>query len=636
MELGPLLPGRIPGTLVADRLRKNIASGQRELVRYQEQVATGKRYFLPSEDPSSAVRSISLMKMLDRKGQMLTNINADKATLSVTESALATVSDGLNKAKQLITAGIGDSVSAIERQGLATEAGSVLRQLVNAGNTQFRGRYLFAGSENGQAPFSMLAENAIRYEGDSFAINSFIDLGLQQSNNADGITAFGALSPAIGRDINPALTLSSRISDLYGGGGVNLGQISVSLSASPPTQTIDLSGAQTIADLKSKIEAAFPASAVTVAINAAKNGLQITPASGTVTISDINGGFVAADLGIRSAAVASITGGDLNPRMTGQTLLSDLNGGTGIGATAGNGIRIVNGITTKDIDLSTVTTVEGLLNLFRDPSLGLSAEISTLGSGLDIRSRLNGANFSIGERNGTNATLLGIRTTIASTPLSELNFGRGVPVDGGLKLDITRRNGTSTLVDLSGAVTLQDVITKINAVDPGNLVVSQVTVGNGLRLTDNSGTGPLIVGKNEISTALALDGSEPGPVNTVALVGRDPNFKEATGSMNILMRLQDALTRGDNVELTRLNGLIDAETGRVNQVRGEIGGRLKTLDDVEGRLKDAEVDTRQALSNEYDANLAEVLTQITNFQATFEATLRIAAQTMQLSLANYL
>jgi flagellar hook-associated protein 3 FlgL len=636
MELGPLLPGRIPGTLVADRLRSNIAAGQRELVRYQEQVATGKRFFLPSEDPGSAVRSISLMKLLDRKGQMLTNINADKATLSVTESALATVSDGLNKAKQLITAGIGDSVSAIERQGLATEAGTVLRQLINAGNTQFRGRYLFAGSENSQAPFAMLGENAVRYDGDGFSINSFIDIGLQQSNNTDGLAAFAALSPALGRDINPALSLSSRVSDLYGGGGVKLGQISIALSASPPTQTIDLSDAQTISDIKAKIEAAFPASAVTVAINAAKTGLQITPASGTVAVSDINGGFVAADLGIRSAAVATVTGGDLNPRMTAQTLLADLNGGTGIGTTAGNGLRIVNGNTTKDIDISAVTTVEGLLNLLRDPSLSLSAEISANGSGLDIRSRLNGANFSIGERNGNNATLLGIRTTVASTPLSELNFGRGVPVDGGVKLEIARRNGTAVSVDLAGAVTLQDVITRINAVDPGNLVASQVTVGNGLQLTDNSGTGALTVGKNEISSALALDGTEPGPVNTNALLGRDPNFKEATGGLNLITRLQDALTRSDNVELARLNKLIDAEIGRVNQVRGEMGGRLKTLDEIEGRLKDAEVDTRQALSNEYDANLAEVLTQITNFQSTFEATLRIAAQTMQLSLANYL
>ncbi len=635
MDLGPLLPGRIPGTLVSDRLRSNIASGQKQLVKYQEMVATGQRYFIPSEAPSSAIRSISLQKLLDRKGQMLTNINADKATLSVTESALESVSDGLNKAKQLITGGIGDSVSSAERQGLATEAGTVLRQLINTGNTQFRGRYLFSGSENGQAPLSLLGENAVRYEGDAFSIDSFIDLGVKQSNNVDGVTAFGALSPAIGRDVNPALSLSTRLSDLYAGQGVRLGSISVSLSASPPTQTIDLTQVQTVADLKATIEAAFPASAVTVGINPANNGLLITPASGTVTVSDVNGGFVAADLGIRSAAAATITGGDLNPKLTGKTLLASLNGGTGIGATAGNGLRIVNGATTKTVDISSASTVEDLQNLLRDPSLGLSVEINAAGTGLDVRTRLNGANFSIGENNGTNAQLLGIRTTTATTPLSELNFGRGVPVGNGLKLEITRRDGTTASVDLATAVTVQDVLDRINAVDPGNLVASQVPVGNGIRLTDNSGAGALTVDGNEIATALGLDGTSPGP-STNALDGRDPNFKEGSGSLNLLARLQDALNRSDNNELTRLNGLIDKEIARVNQIRGEIGGRLKTLDDMENRLKDSEVDTKAALSEEFDADLADVIAQITTFQTTFEATLKIAAQTMQLSLANYL
>jgi flagellar hook-associated protein 3 FlgL len=635
MDLGPLLPGRIPGTLVTERLRSNIAAGQRELTRMQEQVATGQRYFLPSEDPGSAVRSISLKKLLTRKTQALTNINSDQALLSATETSLTTISDALNKAKQLITAGIGDSVSSAERKGLAIEAEGVLQGLLNAGNTTFRGRRLFAGSENGQAPFTGLAENAVRYEGDVFSIDSFVDIGLLQSNNTDGATAFGALTPSQGRDVNPALGLNTRIEDLYGGTGVRLGQISVSLSAAPPVQTVDLSGAQTIGDLKAILENAFPGG-LTVAVNGTNNGLSITPTAGTVTIADINGGFVAADLGIRATAAATVTGGDLDPRLTIKSTLASLNGGTGIGATAGNGLRIVNGSITKDVDISTATTVEDLLNLLRDPALALSAEVAADGKSLDIRSRLSGANFSIGEHGGTNATLLGLRTTIASTELSDFNFGRGVPVDNGQKLNVTRRDGTVSQIDLAGSVTVQDVLTKINAVSPGNLVASLVPNGNGLQITDNSGTGPLSIEQNEISLALALNGSETGAVNTVPLVGRDPNFQEATGSLNIVLRLKDALERSDSVELTRLNSLVDKEIGRVTQLRGELGGRLKSLDDAQNRLQDNQVEIQKALSTEFDADLSEVLTRIVTLQTTLEATLKVASQTLQVSLVNFL
>lgn len=635
MDLGPLLPGRIPGTLVTDRLRSNIAAGQRELTRMQEQVATGQRYFLPSEDPGSAVRAISLKKLLARKTQALTNINSDQALLSATETSLVTISDGLNKAKQLITAGIGDSVSSAERKGLAIEAGGVLQGLLNAGNTVFRGRRLFAGSENGQAPFTGLSENAVRYEGDVFSIDSFVDIGLLQSNNSDGATAFGALTPSNGRDVNPALGLSTRIEDLYGGDGVRLGQISVALSASPPAQTVDLSGAQTVGDLKAILENAFPGG-LTVGINGTNNGLSITPTAGTVTIADINGGFVAADLGIRATAAATVTGGDLNPRLTIKSTLASLNGGTGIGTTAGNGLRIVNGSKTTDIDISSATTVEDLLNLLRDPALALSAEVAADGKSLDIRSRLSGANFSIGERGGNNATLLGLRTTIAATNLDDLNFGRGVPVDNGQTLNITRRDGTIAQVNLAGSTTVQDVLTQINAVSPGNLVASLVPNGNGIQITDNSGTGPLSIEQNEISLALALNGAETGAINTVPLVGRDPNFKEATGSLNIVLRLKDALERSDNVELTRLNTLVDQEIARVTQQRGEIGGRLKSLDDAQNRLQDNQVEISKALSTEFDADLSEVLTRIVTLQTTLEATLKVASQTLQVSLVNFL
>ena len=636
MDLGPLLPGRIPNSLVADRLKSNLMAGQKALVQMQEQVATGQKYFLPSEDPASALRTIGLKKLLQRKDQMLANIASDQSLLGVTENTLQTISDALNTAKQLVTGGIGDSTTAAEKQGLAIEAGAVIRQLVNAGNTQFRGRYLFGGSQNDQPPFSLTGENAVRYEGDQFQINGYIDLGLQQANNLDGASAFGALSPPVTSDANPALTLKTRISDLYGGGGVSLGQISVSLSADPPTKTIDLANVQTVGDLKATIEAAFTPGAVTVSINAAKNGISVTPASGTVSISDLSGGFTAANLGIRSTATAGIVGGDLNPRLTKDTLISDLNGGTGIGVTAGKGLLIQNGATSRVIDLSSATTVEGLFNLLREPSLGLSAEINANGNGLAITSRLNGANFSIGENGGTNATALGIRTTTATTELSKLNYGQGVPVNNGQKLNITRRNGTVAQVDLNGSLTVQDVLTKINAVDPGNLVASLVANGNGISILDNSGTGALSIENNELSKALGLAGSEPGSNPAIPFNGSEPNWQEAPGSLNILVRLQDALNRGDNGELTRLNSLIEKELARVNQVRGEVGGRMKVLDNVDNRIRDASTESQKQLATEFEPDMAELLTRITQFQTTFEATLKVASQIMQLSLVNYL
>jgi flagellar hook-associated protein 3 FlgL len=173
-------------------------------------------------------------------------------------------------------------------------------------------------------------------------------------------------------------------------------------------------------------------------------------------------------------------------------------------------------------------------------------------------------------------------------------------------------------------------------VDPGNLVASLDTVGNGISLLDNSGVGPLSVATDALGTALGLAGTEPGNNPAVPLVGKDPNPQSNGGTLDILVRLHTALLNNDNVALTRINGLIDSESARVSGVRGDLGARLQTLQSIDSSLKNQNLQSQQSLSTAKDADLATVLSQLIAQQTAFEATLRAAAQTMQLSLAHFL
>ena len=164
------------------------------------------------------------------------------------------------------------------------------------------------------------------------------------------------------------------------------------------------------------------------------------------------------------------------------------------------------------------------------------------------------------------------------------------------------------------------------------------TVGNGISIVDNDGvsTGPLTITENDISTRLGIAGTETGIDATIPIVGTEVNAQEAEGVINLLIKLEAALRSGDDRELQRLDPLIDKETSRFSLLRGEIGGRLKLLDDVEERLLDEEVTIRKALSIEFDADLTEVVTQVTYLQSSIQATLQIAASTSQLTLSNFL
>jgi len=645
MSLSPILSGRLPNSLLSQRLWGHIQRDQFELTRLQDMASTGQRFFRPGENPAAAAQTIFLQKEIERNDQLAKNVQTDRSLLTATESALQTIGDALTKLKTFASAGIGDSTTPAEKQALALEVRALLQDVLQTANTTFRGRNLFGGAMTTGTPFEQVAGGAIRYNGDPADIESYVGASFLMANNVDGAAAFGALSPSVAGDLDPALTLATRLSDLRGGAGVPLGPIRVTVDdgVNPAVSVdVDLSGAETVGDVKSRLEAAFAPGppGLAVAINAAGDGFQLTPGGGTVAVSDFGGGLTADRLGIRSSPAAAVNGADVDPALSLRTRLADLNGGAGVNLAGG--LRITSGDKTATIDLTGAVTVEDALNAIRsqakvagvDVSVGLTED----GTGIAVSSRVSGVPFGIGESGGTTAAGLGLRTFTGETRLADLNRGLGVPTASPNRLEITRRSGAVVSLDLSSASTIQDVLAAINAVDPGNLVASLNATGNGISLVDDDGvsTGPLMVAANELSEALGLAGSETGADPTVPLVGSDVNSQEAGGIMNLMIRLEAALRTGNDRELNLLAPLVDAEYNRSSEVRGELATRLQTLDEIDGRLKDRDITLRESLQGEFEIDIAEVLTQVTYRQATLEATLRISAQTMSLSLINYL
>ena len=124
-------------------------------------------------------------------------------------------------------------------------------------------------------------------------------------------------------------------------------------------------------------------------------------------------------------------------------------GGSGENLDLNHGLRITNAGVDHAIDLRKVVTVEDLLNAINGSGASASASINSAGTGIDVRSRLSGASFSIGENGGSAATQLGIRTTTAATPLSSLHGGKGITAStGGPDFSVTRRDGTTFGVEL--------------------------------------------------------------------------------------------------------------------------------------------------------------------------------------------
>jgi flagellar hook-associated protein 3 FlgL len=638
MSIGPLFPGRLPNSLSFRRLTHQIQNGQLELQRFQDQLTTGQQYLVPSEDPSSALNTIVLQTRLERQQQFKANVETDRSLLGATENSLSSVSDVVNSAKSIVLQGFGITVSDDERRGLATEVSGLIQTVLNSANTKFRGRFLFAGTETDSAPFE-LKGGGVLYTGNSQQIGSHINLGQQIVNNLDGQSAFNVLTTVESDDLNVSLATGTRLSQLHGGAGLNRGSFDITLQDGGTTvsRTIDLSLAETIGDVKTFVEDAFAGQALTVTVDidpASPSGLRLTPSSGTVAVSDVAGSRVASDLGITSIATAQISGRDLDPAISIHSRIADLNNGTGIGPTAGTGLLINVGDQSAVVDVSSAVTVQDLFNQIRLAGLDLDAEVSADGTGISIVSRLSGAEFSIGENGGGVATALGIRTLTGDTLLSDLNAATGAQLQGGGTLEITRRDGSLTSVDLTAAHTIQDVIDVVDAAGGGTLTASLNLVGNGISISDTSGAGALTVAESATSLALGIAGTEVNPA--ADLTGRDVNLQKSDGLLSVLTSLEHALLQGDDAALATLSDQIDSEADRLFQALGELGVRGQTLESVENRLLDDEALINEDLSQNFDADLAEVLSNFVAQQQVLQATYQVAGQGFQLNLFQFL
>jgi flagellar hook-associated protein 3 FlgL len=424
--------------------------------------------------------------------------------------------------------------------------------------------------------------------------------------------------------------------------------------------TLDISGAKTVEDLFNLITSAGVG--LSASINAEQDGINIRSVlSGSDFTIGENGGTTATQLGIRT--------------YTGATQLADFNRGVGVvtndvvsnsfdSITSDLSITARDGTTfTVDLDSATsLTQVAQLINGAAGNHTGTTAVIASVtpdGRGIQLEDASTLITGSLVVQGNAAAETLGfVSPGAASVSDNTANLSgdyslssyRHTQADD---LVIVARDGTELWVDVTGAKTVQDVINLVNSHPRNNNATTSVearlaSTGNGIELVDTSTvtTGELTVRAAEGSQAAQLLGfipqgqtqasSSAGPGGSYSLTSEDRNTLEVDSIYNTLIRLRTAIQEGDAVAVQEAVDRIDVDLNRVIFARGEIGTRLQTLDSVETRLQDENVQLKSALSNEIDVDLVEAISNLTARQYALQASLQTAANVLSLSILDYL
>src|ERR1700761_2858875 len=164
---------------------------QSALANTQNQVTTGKRINVASDDPTGAAQALSLNHILASNAQYTSNIDAANTRLTTEGGALDSVTSLLDRARTLALNGINGSLAPSDRQNMATELTQIRDQLVQLANTtDTNGAALFAGPSTTPAPFTKNADGSVIYNGNDGQLNTAVGSSLQVPIGDAGSSVF--------------------------------------------------------------------------------------------------------------------------------------------------------------------------------------------------------------------------------------------------------------------------------------------------------------------------------------------------------------------------------------------------------------------------------------------------------------
>lgn len=237
-----------------------IKRNYRNLAKVNEQIASQKQVPSLESDPLAANLGIRLSGVMARITQYDKNIQTGLGTLTLLDQYLGSCKTEMDEIKNKVVQGANEVTTSEQRKTLAAELNVILQQLVNAADSRDGMRYLFGGYNTTTPPFTIVNGRYVNYAGDDENILLSVDYDSSQAINCTGSAAFGSMVTTIGgRDYNPDVNLgtdtSTKLSDLNGGDGVPKGKIMVYYSSYPQGLEVDLSGCDTLEDVKDRIEA---------------------------------------------------------------------------------------------------------------------------------------------------------------------------------------------------------------------------------------------------------------------------------------------------------------------------------------------------------------------------------------------
>ena len=157
-----------------------------------QQVSTGKRVNLPSDDPLAAAQMVGNQDQSNRADQYLQNIDTLTSQLQTADTALGSTVTAVTQAITLGVQGSTGTLSAANRQQIVQNLLGIQSQLVQLANTSVGGSFLFGGTASTTPPYTLdsTSPSGVTYNGNNGTNTVQVADGLKLQTNLPGSQLF--------------------------------------------------------------------------------------------------------------------------------------------------------------------------------------------------------------------------------------------------------------------------------------------------------------------------------------------------------------------------------------------------------------------------------------------------------------
>lgn len=157
-----------------------------------QQLASGQRVGIPSDDPAAAAANLQSVAQSANVDRYTKNGDAVLSQAQMADSALSNVVSQLNQAITLGTQGADGSMTSENRASIASQVQSILSEVVGQANTTFNGVSLFSGTTAVVPAFvaDSTSPSGYTYQGNSGVNTANVGNDLQVNVNVPGDQIF--------------------------------------------------------------------------------------------------------------------------------------------------------------------------------------------------------------------------------------------------------------------------------------------------------------------------------------------------------------------------------------------------------------------------------------------------------------